>query len=42
LEEAAKACYIEYAAQKVRKVVKAKVRKKAKKRRLVEKENKKK
>ena len=42
LEEVVKACYIEYAAQKVRKAVKAETREKAKKRRLVEKKNKKK
>ena len=42
LEEAAKACHIKCVAQKVRKVVKAKTREEAKKRRLAEKENKRK
>jgi len=42
LEEVAKACHIKCAAQKVRKVVKAKTKEESKKRRLAEEENKRK
>jgi len=42
LEKAAEACHIECAAQKARKMAKAKVKEKAKKKRLVEKKKKKK
>ena len=40
LEEAAVICHIEHTAQKIKKIVKAKVREKAKKQRLVDKEEK--
>ena len=42
MDEATKACYIECAIQKGRKVVKTKTREEAKKRRLAEEENKRK
>ena len=42
MEEVAKTCHIEYAAQKTRKVAETKAREEAKKKRLIEKKKKKK